>query len=183
MVIAHSPDIQTILNQLLIDDISRDDFVSTLGSSWRPVSDRVMGGVSRATLRFEEHAGRRCLHLSGDVRLENDGGFIQMGLDLDPEGNPIDARRFAGLRLVVQGNGERYSLHLRTTDVVRPWQSYRAQFEAPPEWREVRVPFTAFVPHRIEAPLDPSRLRRVGVVAIGRAFFADLRLAEMAFYL
>ena len=167
---------------MLIDDISRDDFVSALGTSWRPVSDRVMGGVSRAVLRFEEHAGRRCLHLSGDVRLENQGGFVKMALDLDPSGHYLDARPFAGLRLVVHGAGERYSVHLRTADTSRPWQSYRAQFEALPEWREVRLPFTAFAPHRIKAPIDLSCLRRVGVVAIGRAFYADLRLAGMGFY-
>ncbi len=87
-----------------------------------------------------------------------------------------------GLRLVVYGNGERYSVHLRTADVVRPWQSYRAHFEAPPDWREIRLPFAAFAPHRLETPLDLVSLRRIGVVAIGRPFFADLCLAEIAFY-
>jgi hypothetical protein len=167
---------------MLIDDIGRDDFVSTLGTSWKPISDRVMGGISRAALDVEEYAGRRCLHLSGDVCLDNDGGFIQMGLDLDPLGSTIDARQFAGLRLVTQGNAEVYAVHIRTADVVRSWQSYRAQFQALPKWREVRLPFTDFVPHRIETSLDLSRLRRVGLVAIGREFFADLRVAEIAFY-
>jgi hypothetical protein len=40
----------------------------------------------------------------------------------------------------------------------------------------------AFAPHRVDAPLDLASLRRIGVVAIGRAFFADLCLAEIAFY-
>ena len=167
---------------MLIDAISRDDLVSALGTSWRAVSDRVMGGVSRATLRFEEHAGRRCLHLSGDVRLENDGGFVQMALDLAPRGGHVDAHAFAGLRLVVLGNGERYSVHLRTGDVARPWQSYRAHFDAPTQWRELRLPFSAFAPHRIETPLDLSRLRRIGLVGIGRPFSADLRLAGLELY-
>jgi hypothetical protein len=141
-----------------------------------------MGGVSRAELRFERHLGRPCLHLYGDVRLDNDGGFIQMALDLDPLGSAIDAREYRGLRLLVLGNGERYSAHLRTEDLVRPWQSYRAQFAAPPEWREVQLPFSGFVPHRVEAPLDLARLRRLGLVAIGRAFCADLRVARVEFY-
>lgn len=166
---------------MLIDDISRDDFVSALGTSWRGVSDRVMGGVSEETLRIDDHEGRRCLRLSGQVRLENNGGFIQMALDLDPRGGYLDALQFTGLQLIVYGNGERYSLHLRTADVTRPWQSYRAHFEAPPEWREIRLPFTEFRPHRLEAPLDLTRLRRIGVVAIGRAFYADLCLGEISF--
>ncbi len=167
---------------MLIDDFSRDGLVSALGTAWRGTSDRVMGGISRETLRLEEHAGRRCLRLSGDVRLENNGGFLQMGLDLDPGGGTIDASTYAGVRLVVAGNGELYSVHLRTADVVRPWQSYRSEFEAPPEWREIRLPFAEFAAHRLEARLDLTRLRRIGLVAIGRAFSADLRLAEIALY-
>ncbi|MDH3411650.1 MAG: CIA30 family protein [Gammaproteobacteria bacterium] len=167
---------------MLIDGFRRDDLVSALGTAWRGVSDRVMGGISQETLRVEEHDGRRCLRLSGHVRLENNGGFIQIALDLSPEGANLDASSFTGLRLLVYGNGERYSVHLRTADIVRPWQSYRAHFEAPPEWREIRLPFADFKPYRLEAPLDLTRLRRIGVVAIGRAFFADLRLGEIGFY-
>ena len=167
---------------MIIDNVSRDDLVSTLGTAWQGVSDRVMGGVSRETLRVDEQSGKRCLRLSGDVRLDNNGGFIQMGLDLEPGSGLLDASPFIGLRLVVYGNGERYSVHLRTADVVRPWQSYRAHFAAPPEWREVRLPFAEFTPYRLEAPLDLASLRRIGVVAIGRKFFADLCVAEIAFY-
>lgn len=167
---------------MLVDDFRRDDRVSALGTAWRGVSDRVMGGISRETVVLETHQGRRCLHLSGEVRLENNGGFIQMALDLAPGGAELDATSFTGLRLLVCGNGEDYSVHLRTADVVRPWQSYRAHFQAPPEWREVRLHFSDFRPHRLEAPLDLSRLRRIGIVAIGRAFFADLRLGEIAFF-
>ncbi len=173
---------ESSISKILIDDFRRDDRLSALGTAWRSVSDRVMGGISQETLRVEEHEGRRCLRLSGDVRLENNGGFIQMALDLSPDGACLDASSLNGLRLLVYGNGERYSVHLRTADIVRPWQSYRAHFEAPPEWREIRLPFADFRPHRIEVPLDLTRLRRIGVVAIGRAFFADLRLGEIAFY-
>ncbi len=167
---------------MLIDDIGRDDLISALGTNWQCISDRVMGGVSEATLRHEVHAGKHCLHLTGDVQLENNGGFVQMALELDPGGGYLDARTFTGVGLTVSGNNERYAVHLRTADAVRPWQSYRAPFEASGEWHVVRLPFTRFVPHRLEAPLDLSRLRRLGVVAIGRAFHADLRLAAIELY-
>ena len=35
---------------------------------------------------------------------------------------------------------------------------------------------------RLETPLDVTRLRRLGLVAIGRAFHADLAVAEIGFY-
>ncbi len=166
---------------MLIDDFAAGTLVSRLGTPWRGVSDRVMGGVSEASVRAEVIDGRPCLRLTGEVRLENDGGFIQAALDLAPEGATFDGSRFTGLRVLARGNGEQYSLHLRTADVVRPWQSYRAHFTAGPEWTDVTLPFTGFQPYRLEAPLDISRLRRVGLVAIGRAFTADLAVAELAF--
>lgn len=105
-----------------------------------------MGGVSQETMALTEIDGRRCLRLTGDVRLENNGGFIQMALDLAIEGQPLDASSCAGVLLVARGNGESYGVHLRTPDCLRPWQSYRAGFVAAPEWREIRLPFQRFEP-------------------------------------
>lgn len=167
---------------MLIDDLQRPDGLSTLGTRWEAISDRVMGGLSDARLERDNHDGRPCLHLHGSVRLDNNGGFVQMGLDLEPRGGEIDARPWTGLELTVQGNGERYGVHLRTGDVTRPWQSYRAGFTAGPDWAEVRLPFSDFAPHRLDTALDLSRLRRIGLVAIGRPFQADLRLARIGFY-
>jgi hypothetical protein len=166
---------------LLVDDFARADLVSRLGTPWEGTSDRVMGGISRETLAREEHGGRRWLRLTGAVRLENEGGFLQVGLDLAPGGGPVDLGRCSAVRLLVRGNGEAYGCHLRTTDCRRPWQSYRAGFVAPARPTPVVLPFAAFRPHRVEAPLDPARLRRLALVAIGRAFDADLAVAEVAF--
>jgi hypothetical protein len=167
---------------MLIDDFSNADLVSTLGTKWRGVSDQVMGGVSEASVAHDVVEGRPCLRLTGDVRLENDGGFIQAALDLAAAGDTLDASGYAGLRLLVLGNGEHYGVHLRTPDNLRPWQSYRARFTAAPAWQTIELPFTAFAPYRLDAPLDTARLRRIGLVAIGRAFHADLAVAELGFY-
>lgn len=167
---------------MLIDDFADPDLVSRLGTPWRAVSDRVMGGVSRARVARETAEGRPCLHLSGDVRLENNGGFIQAALDLAPTGAMFDATGFTGLRLTARGNGETYAVHLRTSDARHPWQSYRAPFSAADRWSRILLPFTGFKPHRLTAALDNRRLRRLGLVAIGRAFAADLMVCELALY-
>jgi len=167
---------------MVIDDFSARNLVSKLGTTWRGVSDQVMGGVSEAIVAHDVIDSRPCLRLTGDVRLENDGGFIQAALDLANARGTLDASSYAGIRLVARGNGEQYGVHLRTPDNVRPWQSYRAQFAAPPSWQVIELPFTAFAPYRLDAPLDVARLRRIGLVAIGRAFFADLAVAELALY-
>lgn len=165
----------------MLDDFNRDDLVSRLGTRWRGSSDQVMGGISRERIALTEMDGRRCLRLSGDVRLENNGGFIQIALDLAPEGRTLDASDYRGVFLVARGNGESYGVHLRTPECVRPWQSFRAGFIATPEWQEIRLPFDRFEPHRLTVPLDVRHLRRLGLVAIGRAFHADLAVSAVAF--
>lgn len=155
---------------------------SSIGTRWVLVADTVMGGVSSGRMVREDVAGRNALRLTGDVRLDNNGGFLQIALDLAQDGEAVDASAFTGIALSVRGNGERYNVHLRTTAVVRPWQSYRASFDALPEWRTVTLPFKDFSAHRIAAPLEPAELRRVGIVAIGRAFEADVALSRIGFY-
>lgn len=154
---------------------------SELGTRWRLFTDTVMGGVSSARLEVDRQADEPCLRLRGTVRLENNGGFVQMSLEL-AESGLFDARGWRGLALRVRGNGERYNVHLRTSDLDRPWQSYRASFTATPAWQTVEVPFERFEAHRTDAPLDLSRLTRIGLLGIGRAFETDLCLGELALY-
>ena len=166
---------------LIIDDRRTGDSRSALGTAWRLVTDGVMGGVSDGRLTNDTVGGRDCLRLRGDVSLENNGGFVQASLDIR-DTSAADASGYLGVILDVRGNNEVYNLHLRTADVGRPWQSYRAAFQATADWRTVRLPFSGFVRHRIDRPLDPARLERIGIVAIGRAFAADLCVARLALY-
>jgi hypothetical protein len=166
---------------MLIDDFTSQDFTSKLGTQWRGVSDNVMGGISECSIAYDMIDGRHCLRLSGNVQLDNNGGFIQAALDLAPEPDTFDASKYSGVRLLVRGNDEKFSVHLRTPDNVRPWQSYRAHFTGGRNWDTIELPFAAFTPHRLQAPLDVTRLRRIGIVAIGRAFYADLAVAELSF--
>lgn len=149
---------------------------------WRLVTDTVMGGVSRGTIANETLAGRNAIRMRGEVSTENNGGFIQIALDLAPEAGSFDAGGFTGFEIDVFGNRASYGAHLRTTDIARPQQSYRQSFMTIPAWQTVRLPFAQFSPHRTEIPLDIKRLRRIGLVAIGREFTADLAVARLILY-
>lgn len=103
-----------------------------------------------------------------------------------------------------------YAVHLRTADTRAPWQVYVAPLPAesgasaesnsepepnlepepnreprpslePGSWRTVFLPWSAFHPQSLRLPLDPTRLRRVGLAASGAAFEADLAVARIAF--
>jgi len=166
----------------VIDDRTSHGSRATIGTTWTLLTDTVMGGVSRGRLEATTLDDRPALRMTGLVRLDNDGGFIQMALDLTPDGSPVDASPWTGLELDLRGNGEAYGLHLRTTAVTRPWQSYRQFFIAPRHWATLHLPFAGFTPHRLDTPFDPRQLRRLGLVAIGRPFEADLALGGLRFY-
>jgi hypothetical protein len=165
----------------IIDDLSRDPPLSAIGTKWQLFTDRVMGGVSNGTMVREVLDGRPAIRMRGDVSLENNGGFVQIAIDLAPDGKAVDASAWQGVELDIFGNGEEYGIHLRTDDLTRPWQSYRQSFRAEPHWRTAQFRFQDFKAYRTDIALDARRLRRIGVVAIGRAFSADLAVGGLRY--
>lgn len=160
---------------IVYDSQSGDGWTLVQGSKWRVVTDQVMGGVSSGTASVQEVQGRRALRMQARVSLENNGGFVQIAADLSP---PEPSHR--GVQIDVQGPKNRYNVHLRTTRVQRPWQSYRHTFETNGAWQRLELGWDAFEPHRIDAPFVPTEIRRIGLVAIGREFEADLAVSRIA---
>ncbi|CAA6828072.1 MAG: Complex I intermediate-associated protein 30 (CIA30) [uncultured Thiotrichaceae bacterium] len=165
----------------VIDDLSREDAQSSLGGKWRMLSDQVMGGVSIGKMVLTEQGGRRCLQLQGLVSTENDGGFLQLVLDLN-QGKAFDASSFRGVEIDVLGNGDDYELHLRTLGLWFPWQAYRASFTATSQWKTVTLPFTKFMAYKTSKRLNTAKFKRVGLVAIGKNYQADICLGAIRFY-
>jgi hypothetical protein len=166
---------------LIVDDRSSGDYSTGAGSGWRLVTDNVMGGVSNGALTVEQVNGHPCLRLRGAVRTENNGGFIQAALDLEAE-RVRNASTYDGVVIDVYGNGESYNLHLRQDGLWLPWQAFRTSFTAPPEWQTHYLPFAEFQPYATSAVLKPDRLKRIGLVAIGHAFAADICLGRIGYY-
>ena len=163
---------------LVLDDFADPRGISTWGTRWSAFTDRVMGGVS--DMETARHTGDTPhLHVTGDVRLDNNGGFVQVALPLDGNGRPFDAGDYRAVRLRVKGNGEGYYVHLRTNDTRAPWQYYAAGFDAPAEWTTVEIPFDAFEGRSLRTALDPSSLRRIAVVAYGERMRADVSIARI----
>ena len=142
----------------LSDFTAGDRDVSALGTRWRGFSDRVMGGRSNGQTAF------------------------QMALPLAEHRRSFDASGYAGFELDVYGNGESYNAHLRTTDVRWYSQSYRASFDAPPQWTTIRLPWSAFKPYELSAPLDTENLVQLGLLGWMRDFQADLAVSRVALY-
>ncbi len=170
-----------LAKDLIIDDRASGDIRSSLGTKWQLVTDQVMGGVSKGDLTQDSYKGRNCLRMRGDVSTDNNGGFVQIALDLTKD-KPFDASAYAGVELSVSGNNERYNVHVRTTDLWLPWQSYRFSFEATSEWQTIRIPFANLDAHRTTTKFHKDKLKRIGLVGIGRDFKADLCVGSIKFY-
>ena len=166
---------------LMTGAVQGSDKMMHLHPDWEFVADRVMGGQSTGAVTQSDLTDGGTARLTGNVSLDNNGGFIQMAFDLE-DGAAFDASGWAGLTLKVRGNGERYDVRLRTTDLTRPWQSYRTEFTASADWTLLHLPFADFAAHRTEIEFDPAKLRRIGVLAVGRAFAADVTVARVGLY-
>ena len=149
--------------------------------SWRLVTDNVMGGVSSGDIKLDNSGDQSCIFLSGKVSTANNGGFIQAAIDV-PEKFSGELSNYEGVEIKVKGNNQPYNIHLRTSNLWFPWQSYRVTFTAGDQWQSLKFPFSTFVPYKTTSRLQPGKIKRLGVVAIGRDFDAAICVAAVSFY-
>ena len=164
---------------LLLDDFNSANGRSSLGTFWRGFTDRVMGGISDLSARYSETDQGAAIRMTGSVRLENNGGFIQLRLPLNASNTALDISGFDALQLIARGQPGAYYIHLRTQDNRRPWHYYAAAVEVTPDWQTVTLPLDEFQPRGTRQPLDLTRALSIAIVAYGERFEADIEVAQM----
>ncbi|MFT6465222.1 CIA30 family protein [Halopseudomonas sp.] len=148
-------------------------------SPWTAITDQVMGGVSTAELQQCERHGSACTCLAGRTSLENNGGFVQMKLEIEPSWQCAD---YAGFFIELCGAAHDYNLNVKTTQLDKPWQSFRCALTVEPQWKRFFVPYSELQAHRTDMDLDPATIRSVAVIAIGEAFDVDVCVRRFGFY-
>jgi NADH dehydrogenase [ubiquinone] 1 alpha subcomplex assembly factor 1 len=136
-------------------------------TNWEAVDDRIMGGRSQSQ---PEHIDNVGLRFSGNVSLENNGGFAS----IRSGSTSIDLSQCSGLKLSLRGDGKSYKLSLRT-DLFFDGVSYQTNFSTEQDtWQEVSLPFEAFVPthHGIKlstvASMDLTNIKSLGLFIADR---------------
>ena len=164
----------------LAEEIMVEDFKFQPEARWRFFTDDVMGGVSTGQATFIREDGDVYAHMTGQVSTANNGGFIQIRMEL-PDAAPQDA---SGVRLVVRGNDQKYFVHLRTGGTVLPWQYYQAGFNVTDDWAEILLPFEDFEPsgRLLRSVPRASSLKSIGIVAYGRDHDAEIDVKEVGFF-
>ncbi|MBQ0815569.1 MAG: CIA30 family protein [Marinobacter sp.] len=167
----------TVRDEQLIDVYRARPDVS---SPWTVISDQVMGGVSSAALQQDNRHSSPCACLTGRTRLDNNGGFVQMKLEIEPSWLNADYR---GLFVELCGEEHDYNLHVKTNQLIKPWQSFRCTLPVEPQWTRFIVPYEQLRAHRTSAELQPADIRSVAVVAIGAEFDVDVCVRRFGFFL
>lgn len=167
---------------LLLSDFSGAEPYVLSGAGWRGFSDRVMGGISDASLSKATVDGKNCMRLTGRVTRESNGGFIQMAMYFGSRDAELDGSAYKGIELLVHGNSEDYNVHVRTADCGWYDESYRYTFFARPEWQQVRIPWGEFKANGVTAPLNSARVNRIAILGWMREFQADIALARISLY-
>lgn len=132
-------------------------------AGWRTVLDGVMGGRSTGRVTQPE-AG--ILRFSGELSLENNGGFSQTQTSL-PVGSMKDAN---GIEARVRGDGRTYHFDVRCSDVRVMAGSFQTNFDTVAgEWVTIRLPFEGFRLYSFGRPvpnaprLTPALVESIGV--------------------
>jgi monofunctional biosynthetic peptidoglycan transglycosylase len=130
--------------------------------TWDAIDDRIMGGCSQSV---PQYIGETGLHFSGNVSLENNGGFAS----IRSSEATLDLSQYTGLSIRVRGDGKTYKFSLRT-DLYYDGVSYQTSFATTAStWQEITLPFDAFIPthHGIRlttvAPMDTSSVKSFGL--------------------
>ncbi|MCC5958213.1 MAG: CIA30 family protein [Rhodobacteraceae bacterium] len=165
---------------LLASETLIEDFTMHPDKRWRFFSDNVMGGISTGQVTILQDGTHPFARMTGRVSTANNGGFIQMRLDLSAP--PPDGT--VGVRLLVRGNDQRYFVHLRTRGTMLPWQYYQAGFDVTGGWGEIRIPLENFAPSGALLRGSPRArsLTSIAIVAFGRDHDAEIDVREIAFY-
>lgn len=129
---------------------------------WGVVNDTVMGGVSSGQLALTDGV----LVFTGDLSLENNGGFASMRSPaIDPQ-QAADWATRPGPRIQVEGDGRTWTVEVRTLDGDGGWiaplpTSPDGPTDTELPWAEFE-PVTRFLdPRDTDVPLDPA-----GIVSI-----------------
>jgi len=130
---------------------------------WRTVVDGVMGGLSTGRVTAPQPG---VLRFSGDLSLENNGGFSQARV-------AVDGKRFegsTGVEIEVRGDGRTYNFDLRVSNVRTMAGAYQQAFETTDgQWSTIRLPLEDFKLYsfgrlvRGAPAITPTTIESIGV--------------------
>ena len=145
-------------------------------TQWNMVSDQVMGGLSQGHAELNESA----IKLTGQVSLENNGGFLQIQYPIEKAHRP---ENYTGIFIKARSvHPQTFDLLLKSSQLWMPWQSFRAEVKLDENWQLIQMPFENFAPYRTQTRLNPRAITKFSILAGGKAMEIELEISEFGFY-
>ena len=165
-------------NNLLAQIMVFENFKDKELKGWEFISDQVMGGISSGKYKLLEENDIKFLRMTGDVSLENNGGFVQVRKKFTEK---IESN-FKVIRLNARGNNSDYFVHLRTSFTLLPWQYYQAKFSVSDEWKFYNLDLKNFQRSGLLLPkeINPKLIKSLALVAFGREHVVKLDVANIS---
>jgi hypothetical protein len=112
------------------------DFNKNAKENWQIVDDVVMGGVSSGNFEINEEGHGL---FSGNVSLENNGGFSSVRFDLPT----MEVTEYSGVLLYLKGDGKPYQFRIRNSYLHQ--YTYSAKFSTNGDWQVIEIPFSSMI--------------------------------------
>ena len=170
----------TVTPTLAGQTMTFDNFMIDPAARWEFITDQVMGGISLGKLEFKTDTTSSFARMTGNVSLENKGGFIQFRRKVNKKFD----NSLMGLKLSLRGNNEVYFIHLRTTGTYLPWQYYQASFASKDQWSTVSIPFSQFRRSgwMLSENVKPQNIKSLGIVAFGKKHTVKIDVRAISLY-
>ena len=164
------------LNIILLLILSMNLYCNNLNdpSSWRGITDQVMGGVSELTIQHVNGVFR----MKGYVSTDNNGGFVRLSNSID-----INSNDFKGIKFQAKGNNETYEVHVTLRGLkIPPWSYFSQSFEVTNQWQEYEIFFKDLKRNSgfSAASMNAKNIRDLSIAGFGRDFEVSLAIKEIS---
>lgn len=139
--------------------------------NWYILDDGVMGGRSQGNFQVNDQGHAV---FSGDVSLENNGGFSSVRYRFAPK----DASSFSRVVLKLKGDGKPFQFRIKSSR--SDWHSYIKTFDTSGEWETVEIAFADMYPgfrgRKLRKPNYPGEVMEEIAFLIGNKKAEAFRL-------
>ncbi|WP_339723685.1 CIA30 family protein [uncultured Paraglaciecola sp.] len=175
------PEASSTSSNAMIDNFD-DPSNNTYGIPRQFFNDTVSGGNTTTELNVADGV----MHLKGKIApARGQPGWASSVLLLDPQGQPMDASEFAGIRLLVKVNAGNISISANSIEVTNfDYHTAQVPVAADGKFHEVKIPFDSMKRAWSEqTSLNTKTINGVSIVAfdLQKANF-DFAVDEVSFY-
>ena len=130
-----------IVTQLLLSLLMSQEIFNFKKSSdvsgWMVVDDIVMGGRSSGFFRLDKDGHGV---FTGEVSLENNGGFSSVRYDFDS----MQTNKYEKIKIRLRGDGKEYQFRIKNK--ASDYVSFVTSFETTGEWQEIEIELKEMYP-------------------------------------